>query len=196
MSVSRMSRSSSTTSTDFDGRVGVTACRAIVAQAGLGRQGAAAPAAAISVSVAELVPVPLRDVLDDGAVARAVEVNLAGSDLAQGGHGELVARLDERDRALHELARAVRGQDNQGKTVVFALEAIFDGDAGHGQSLIRMGNPGRVATLRLTRAAHKAGGAALPRIFVPPSDRWNFNRPAGDGNACHTLVGDSAVSHA
>src|SRR5207247_9729896 len=46
-------------------------------------------------------------------------------------HRGLVLRVDERRGALDQLTAAVRCEDDEGEAVLFALEAIFDGDAGH-----------------------------------------------------------------
>src|ERR1019366_5275915 len=82
----------------------------------------------------ELADVQLLDVFLHRLVRRAVVVDLAGGDLAQRRDRGLVLRRDERGGALHQRAGALGGQDDQGETVVFALEAVFTGDAGHGVS--------------------------------------------------------------
>src|SRR3954469_911527 len=61
--------------------------------------------------------------------------DLAAGDLAQGDHGRLVAvRLDQRARAGAELARAIGGGQREVEAVGNSLQAVVDGDAGHGTS--------------------------------------------------------------
>ena len=73
-----------------------------------------------------------RDPLADDVVARAVEVDLTGRDLAQRRDSRLVLGVNERRGPLHELTGAVRGKNHEGKTVFLALEAVFNGYARHG----------------------------------------------------------------
>src|SRR5690242_15118943 len=75
--------------------------------------------------------VDLLDPLLDGIGARSIEVNLPGRDLAQAGNVRTVRAPDERGRALHDLTSATRGENDEGKTVVFTFEAIFDGYTSH-----------------------------------------------------------------
>src|SRR5882672_4347556 len=59
--------------------------------------------------------------------------DLAGRDLAQSDDGGLVAvRLDQRARARAELARAVGRRQRELEAVRNSLQAIVDGDPGHG----------------------------------------------------------------
>jgi regulator of sirC expression with transglutaminase-like and TPR domain len=61
-----------------------------------------------------------------------VEVDFAGSDFAEGHDRGLVLAGHEGRVALHDLAGALGSEDNEGEAVFLALEAIFDGNAGHG----------------------------------------------------------------
>jgi hypothetical protein len=61
-----------------------------------------------------------------------VEVDFARGDLAQSHDRGLVLATDEGRVALHDLAGALGCEDNEGEAVFLALEAIFDGNAGHG----------------------------------------------------------------
>lgn len=60
-----------------------------------------------------------------------MKVHAPGRDLAEARDGRLVLGLHEGVGALHELTGAVRGEDNEGEAVLFALEAIFYGYTGH-----------------------------------------------------------------
>jgi hypothetical protein len=64
-------------------------------------------------------------------VARPIEVDFAGGDLPKAQHGGFVPRTHERVRALHDLTRPLGREHDERETVLFTLEAIFDGDAGH-----------------------------------------------------------------
>lgn len=66
-------------------------------------------------------------------VARPVEMHLAGSNLAKSRDRRLVLRMNEGGGALHELTRSDRRQDDEGESVLFTLEAIFDGYTGHAE---------------------------------------------------------------
>jgi hypothetical protein len=71
------------------------------------------------------------DPLLDHLVAWPIIVDFAGGDLPQSGHGRFVFRVYERCGALHELPRSMCRQDDQGETVLFTLETIFNGYTGH-----------------------------------------------------------------
>jgi hypothetical protein len=61
------------------------------------------------------------------------EADLAGGDFAQGDHGRLVAaRFDQRRAAQRELAGAVGRGQGQLEAVGNELDAIINGDTGHG----------------------------------------------------------------
>src|SRR5262249_12093250 len=71
-----------------------------------------------------------------------------GGDLAQRSHGRLVVTIDSRGRTTRELARSLRGEDDQREPVGYLVETIFDGHASHGprtllacQPLSRAGLP-------------------------------------------------------
>ena len=85
----------------------------------------------------------LLDPLLDDLLAVAAEVHLAGGDLAERHHGGFVLSGDERAGAFLDLPGALRREDDEGKPVFLTLEAVFDGDAGHGCSFFpkRAGNP-------------------------------------------------------
>ena len=61
-----------------------------------------------------------------------IKPNLARSNLAQGSDTRLVAALDLWRVALAQHARPVRGGENQLETVRDLLQAVYNGNAGHG----------------------------------------------------------------
>src|SRR5690242_17790637 len=75
-------------------------------------------------AVARLVKIVLHRLLD-----RLLEAHLALGDLAQRRDRRLVVALDERLGALGQLARALRGEDDQRKAVADSFQTIFDGYA-------------------------------------------------------------------
>src|SRR6185369_5600187 len=61
-----------------------------------------------------------------------VEAHVALRDLAQGGHRRLVRAPDQGLRAPRDLAGAFGAQNAKRETVVYLLQTVFDGYAGHG----------------------------------------------------------------
>src|SRR6185436_15685007 len=75
-----------------------------------------------------------------GAALENFGADLAGGNLAQRNHRGLVAvRLDQRARTGAELARAIGCGQRELKTVGNSLQAIVDGDARHGSTLVLSG---------------------------------------------------------
>jgi hypothetical protein len=111
----------------------------------------------------ELERVLLAHPLVHHLVRAAVEVDLPRRDLAETRDRGLVLGLHQRLRPAHELAGAGGGEHDEGEAVLFALQAVFDGDAGH-----RTGNPSAPPPQRqadehgptLTRRCHDVDVAA------------------------------------
>lgn len=64
---------------------------------------------------------------------RSVELDPAGSDLAQRSHGFLVLRLHERVATVHERAGPTGREDHERKAVLALIETIFYGYTGHSE---------------------------------------------------------------
>ena len=74
----------------------------------------------------------------------------------------LFFECDERASALHELRGTLRGENDQRETVVLTLEAVFDGDAGHGCSSGRTG-PGPYFAPATPQGGRQTRTLARPR---------------------------------
>jgi hypothetical protein len=55
----------------------------------------------------------------------------SGGDFPQSGHDFFVFRLDQPGRPVSQLFNPLKGQLNQGKTIVYFFQAIFNGYSGH-----------------------------------------------------------------
>ena len=67
----------------------------------------------------------------DGVLHVLVERHPSGADLAERGDRRSVVTLDQRQLSTAELARALRGQDHQGKMVGHMLQTLLDRYARH-----------------------------------------------------------------
>jgi hypothetical protein len=101
------------------------------ARSGEGAAGVQSDAALLAVAdfFGEAALARVTKVIFDGLADVLVELDLAVGDLAERGHGRLVVALEQRTRALGELTRALRGEDDEREAVTDLLEAIFDRDA-------------------------------------------------------------------
>jgi len=73
-----------------------------------------------------------------------LEADVTGGDFTQRQHRDLVVRPFERRLGpVRELAGALRGHQHQLEQVGNVLQAVFDGDAGHGRSVGEMRDKGR-----------------------------------------------------
>src|SRR5260221_12009736 len=86
--------------------------------------------------------------------------HLPRGDLAQSDDGRLVVCANERRNSLHELPGSQGSEYDEGEPVLFVIEAVFDGNAGHGAPSWR----GAEATLH-TGAEQ---GSASPRSTDNP----------------------------
>src|SRR5947207_15165913 len=78
---------------------------------------------------------PTRVARRRGVAVQVLGAHLAGGDFAQRDHGGLVAvGVDQGRRPGAELARAVSRRQRELEAVRNSLQAIVDGDAGHGIS--------------------------------------------------------------
>lgn len=72
-------------------------------------------------------------------LAQHLDAHLALGYFAQCGYRRFVARIDLGCVALRQLTRAIRGGERQLEAVRNLLQAIFNGDAGHGGTFVGCG---------------------------------------------------------
>lgn len=60
-----------------------------------------------------------------------MKVDLALSNFSQSDDRRFVLRVDQRGSAFHELARSMRGEHYQCKSVFFFFQTIFDCNSSH-----------------------------------------------------------------